>query len=297
MITPELIAWLNEQRNVGCSDESLVQALIKAGYDQSFALQFVQGSVAEQNVDATAAENNGGGSLLSSIPKGSEEFFADTTQDQRSLTEFNTRNVRTLSDRAVKILMQLSNPRVAVFEGLVSPEECDELIAAAKPRLDPSKTVDSVSGDSVMHSARVSSGMFFRREEFELIQSIEARISQLLKVPINHGEGLQILHYKPGGKYDPHHDYFTPSESGSQVHLSRGGQRIGTLIIYLNTPVAGGGTVFPETGLTVSAVKGNALFFSYPLAAPESLSLHGGNPVLEGEKWIATKWIRSGVFV
>ncbi len=62
MITPELIAWLNEQRNVGCSDESLVQALIKAGYDQSFALQFVQGSVAEQNVDATAAENNGGGS-------------------------------------------------------------------------------------------------------------------------------------------------------------------------------------------------------------------------------------------
>ncbi len=28
-----------------------------------------------------------------------------------------------------------------------------------------------------------------------------------------------------------------------------------------------------------------------------TLSLHGGAPVIEGEKWVATKWLRQGVFV
>ena len=31
-----------------------------------------------------------------------------------------------------------------------------------------------------------------------------------------------------------------------------GGQRVGTLVIYLNTPVAGGSTIFPDIGLDVS---------------------------------------------
>jgi prolyl 4-hydroxylase len=297
MITPELIAWLNEQRRLGCTDVSLVQALIKAGYEQDFSLQFVQGKAITEDASGSGKDAQLQPPALSSIPLGAEEFFLSPNEDQPSLTQFNTPNVRVVENASVKILMQLNKPRVAVFEGLVTDEECDLLIAAAQPRLDPSKTVDSVSGDSVMHAARVSSGMFFRRGESTLIETIEKRIAELLRIPVNHGEGLQILHYKPSGKYDPHYDYFTPSESGSQVHLLRGGQRIGTLIIYLNTPKAGGGTVFPDIGLTVSAVKGNALFFSYPLATPESMSLHGGNPVLEGEKWIATKWLRSGVFI
>ncbi|KAJ8434953.1 hypothetical protein Cgig2_025989 [Carnegiea gigantea] len=39
--------------------------------------------------------------------------------------------------------------------------------------------------------------------------------------------------------------------------------------------------------------KGDALlFFSlYPNAHPDPMSLHGGCPVIEGEKWSATKWI------
>ena len=72
---------------------------------------------------------------------------------------------------------------------------------------------------------------------------------------------------------------------------------VGTLIVYLNTPEAGGNTVFPDAGLDVAPVRGNAVFFSYDRAHASTKTLHGGAPVTAGEKWVATKWLREGVFV
>lgn len=45
--------------------------------------------------------------------------------------------------------------------------------------------------------------------------------------------------------------------------------------------------------LAVKPMKGDALlFFSlHPDASTDPLSLHGSCPVIEGEKWSATKWI------
>ena len=90
---------------------------------------------------------------------------------------------------------------------------------------------------------------------------------------------------------------FDPAEAGTPALLTRGGQRVATLIMYLAEPVAGGATVFPQLGLQVAPKLGQAVFFSYVAPEPASLSLHGGAPVLEGEKWIATKWLRQGEFV
>jgi prolyl 4-hydroxylase len=66
--------------------------------------------------------------------------------------------------------------------------------------------------------------------------------------------------------------------------------------MYLGEPIKGGGTTFPDVKLEVAPKRGNAVFFSYDRADPSSKSLHGGAPVIEGEKWIATKWLREGVF-
>jgi prolyl 4-hydroxylase len=67
--------------------------------------------------------------------------------------------------------------------------------------------------------------------------------------------------------------------------------------MYLNTPKRGGATTFPDVGLEVAPVKGNAVFFSYNAPHASTKTLHGGAPVLEGEKWVATKWLREGEFV
>ena len=138
--------------------------------------------------------------------------------------------------------------------------------------------------------------MFFDVSENPLCSRIEARIAALLNWPVDHGEGLQVLRYRPGAEYKPHYDYFDPAQPGTPSILRRGGQRVATLVIYLNAPARGGATVFPDAGLEVAPVKGNAVFFSYDRADPATLTLHGGAPVQEGEKWVATKWLREGVF-
>jgi prolyl 4-hydroxylase len=79
--------------------------------------------------------------------------------------------------------------------------------------------------------------------------------------------------------------------------LKRGGQRVATIIMYLSEPEKGGGTTFPDVRLEVAPKRGNAVFFSYDCAHPSSKSLHGGAPVIAGEKWIATKWLREREFV
>jgi prolyl 4-hydroxylase len=117
-----------------------------------------------------------------------------------------------------------------------------------------------------------------------------------MNLPVENGEGLQILHYHTGGQYTPHYDYFAPSDPGSATHIANGGQRVSSLVMYLNDVEDGGATVFPELRLTVGPKKGSGVYFEYCNSRNEldPLSLHGGTPVLKGEKWVATKWMRQG---
>ncbi len=190
----------------------------------------------------------------------------------------------------------MRTPDLLVLEDLLSDEECLALIAAAKPRLQRSLTVALETGGEEVHADRTSDGMFFTRGENAVVAAIEARIAKLLGWPVENGEGLQVLRYGPGTEYKPHYDYFDPAEPGTAAILARGGQRVATLIMYLQEPAQGGATVFPDLRLQVVPRRGSAVFFSYSQAHPCSQTLHGGMPVLAGEKWIATKWLRENEF-
>ncbi len=202
-----------------------------------------------------------------------------------------------LGDTVVDVLVSLRLPRLVLLGNFLSPQECEDLIATARPRMQRSLTVQERTGGEELNADRTSSGMFFRRGETGLVERIEARIARLLNWPQENGEGLQVLHYPPGAQYKPHYDYFDPNQPGTPRILQRGGQRLGTLLMYLNSPVRGGGTTFPDIGLEVSPQRGHAVFFGYDQPHPASKTLHGGAPVLEGEKWVATKWLRQREFV
>src|SRR5438309_6563672 len=106
---------------------------------------------------------------------------------------------------------------------------------------------------------------------WNLTQRIVRRAAALLEWPACHFEGLQVLRYAAGAEYLPHHDYFSAVRGAS---LRYGGQRVAMLLMYLNTPALGGATAFPKVQTEVRACKGQAVFFSYPVADASSCTLH-----------------------
>jgi len=200
-------------------------------------------------------------------------------------------------DRQVRVLQTMRLPRVVVFGDLLADDECEALIAAARVRLARSLTVETQTGGETLNVDRTSDGMFFERGENEVVARIEQRIAALLRWPLEFGEGLQILRYAPGAQYRPHYDYFDPGEPGTPSILRRGGQRVATLVMYLQEPQLGGATTFPDVGLEVAPRRGTGVFFSYDRPDPCTRSLHGGAPVIAGEKWVATKWLREREFI
>jgi prolyl 4-hydroxylase len=193
----------------------------------------------------------------------------------------------------VRVTASADKPLLRVVVSLLGAVECADLIEAARPRLDRALTVDP-EGRQQTDERRTSSGMFFRLGETPLIERIEQRIAAMLDVPADHGEGLQILNYQPSQQYEPHYDWFDPQQQGYAQLTRHGGERVASLVMYLNTPEEGGGTAFPEIGLTVSAIQGSAVYFAY--RSGDRSSLHAGLPVVRGEKWTATKWLRERPF-
>ena len=145
-----------------------------------------------------------------------------------------------------------------------------------------------------LREQRKSEGSHFERGENELVRRIEARLSALVDLPVNRGEPLQILHYGPGGEYKAHQDFFEPKDPGSAVLTRVGGQRIGTVVMYLNDVPEGGETAFPDIGFSAKPIKGSAVYFEYQNADGQLdyRCLHAGMPVIRGDKWIMTKWLR-----
>lgn len=188
-----------------------------------------------------------------------------------------------LEDRIVPATVLHNEPLVMKFEQLLTDDECRQLIESAAPRLKKSRLVNQVASE-----IRTSRGMFFEEGETPFIHRIERRIADLMNVPLEHAEGLQVLHYGPGQEYRAHYDFFAPNSPSSRNN------RISTLIIYLNDVEQGGETVFPLLRLEVKPKRGSALYFEYFYNRQElnDLTLHSSNPVVLGEKWVATQWMR-----
>lgn len=277
-ITPELRRWIIEQAQAGHAAPVVLQSMRDAGWDEDVAADALEITL-QDHLNELAVQQG----LPSAVPVPEPQLDASPSQVD-------------CGDRMVNVLLAMAQPRIVVFGNLLSPEECDALIADAEPRLARSLTVATKTGGEEINADRTSDGMFFQRGETPLIQRIEERIARLLNWPIENGEGLQVLHYRPGAEYKPHYDYFDPAEPGTATIVKRGGQRVGTLVIYLNTPEKGGGTTFPDVHLEVGPQRGNAVFFSYERPHTSTRTLHGGAPVIAGEKWIATKWLREREF-
>ncbi|CAE6723708.1 2OG-Fe(II) oxygenase [Paraburkholderia haematera] len=282
-------AWLSSNVARGCSIDSMIDAMVQAGFATEAARAEVHKAFSMNPAEAGGSPQAATEAAL--VKTGPQTYEYDALPVARG-------NVIRAHDRDVRVLMRCERPQVIVFADVLSPEECDEMIERSRHRLKRSTTVNPETGKEDVIRNRTSEGIWYQRGEDAFIEKMDRRISSLMNWPVENGEGLQILHYGTTGEYRPHFDYFPPDQAGSALHTAQGGQRVATLVIYLNDVPDGGETIFPEAGLSVAAVKGGAVYFRYMNGQRQldPLTLHGGAPVLGGDKWIMTKWMRERTY-
>jgi prolyl 4-hydroxylase len=292
----DITTWLVDQIRAGQSTHALLQSMTGRGWGRDVAMELIARAMGERSSAHGAPAASPTISSPTTSPKADARPSVPRTAALPAPALDGAPMYLDAGDRKVSVLMTLPEPQIVLFGDFLSKNECDRLVETARPRLQRSLTADRHTGDYQVDSVRTSRGMFFQRDENPLVRAIEARIARLLAWPVAKGEHLQVLHYRPGDRYEPHYDYFDPAGAGSPALLARGGQRIATVLMYLREPESGGETTFPDLGLRFAAKRGCALFFSYDRPDPSTRTLHGGAPVIAGEKWVATKWLREGVF-
>lgn len=290
-LPPEWGSWLSLNIKRRIAPEILIKGMVSAGFDSQAATFIVM-----QLVNPAAAKHIPPPREVRIPPFPSKSgATGDYVNDVVPVAQGNRID---LGDRVVEVGTRIAKPCVISFSNFLSDEECAQVIERATPRLTPSTVINPATGKGEVTNHRQSEGGLFKRGEDEFIAMIEARISRLINQPVENGEGMAILHYNPGDQYHPHYDYFPIQNPGSHVRMQIGGQRICTFIMYLNDVAEGGATHFPEAGITIHPKKGSALYFQYcnEEGKVDPLTLHAGLPVLAGEKWIMTKWMRQRLF-
>ncbi|KAL0356904.1 UNVERIFIED_CONTAM: putative prolyl 4-hydroxylase 9 [Sesamum calycinum] len=239
---------------------------------------------------------------------GSVIISQDVTRDgsrHRLLDEFGNEDGIVIWAWYLQVLSW--RPRAVYFPNFASAEQCQSVIEMAKSKLKPSalalrkgETAESTKG------TRTSSGAFISASEDRtgVLEFVERKIARATMLPRSHGEAFNVLRYEVGQRYISHYDSFNPAEYGPQLS-----QRMASFLLYLSDVEEGGETMFPYEngsnmntgydyrsciGLKVKPRQGDGLLFYslLPNGTIDKTSLHGSCPVVNGEKWVATKWIR-----
>jgi prolyl 4-hydroxylase len=177
-------------------------------------------------------------------------------------------------------------PRITRFEGLLTQAECRYLAEAALPMLQPAVVVDPTTGRQRPDPVRVADSVGFTAPLENLaVHALNRRFAAASGTAPEQGEPLQVLRYRPGGEYRTHFDAL-PGLSN---------QRSMTLLVWLNDGFLGGETDFPAAKLSIRGAPGDAILFvnARDDGRRDPASAHAGLPVKAGEKWMASRWIRS----
>lgn len=185
-------------------------------------------------------------------------------------------------------------PRIRKIEHFIPAGVCNWMIMRGRSQLQRAR-VYADDGGARIDDSRTNSETDFNIVESDIVMLlIRARIAKVLNLPTAVMELTKVLHYRTGQTFAPHYDFIDPTAPGYAHELATRGQRIATVLVYLNEDYEGGETDFPKLGLRYKGRKGDALLFANvdTNQQPDPQTLHAGLPPTQGEKWLLSQWLR-----
>lgn len=285
---PGFYEWVEYLVATSSGPDDVIKQMIASGVTMDYARQYMSSFV--------VGKCSGSSNAVVGKKKWSGSFNQENvTRFWQRLVDIEHKSAVDVGDRTAYVIFKRPSSGIFYLHNFLSHEECDQLIAESQGKTISSSVVDHSTGIHVPHPARTSKGLAHQRAPGGVIDVIEQRVARLVDQPLSNQEGMQILEYGPTNEYQPHHDYFDPVHSGHRMIIGDGGQRMATVLMYLNDCFDAGETTFPELGIGFTPMKGSALLFASCDHNGLLLewSKHSGRPVGSGTKWVATKWIRS----
>lgn len=175
------------------------------------------------------------------------------------------------------------NPDIYYIEQFLSHNECQELIKMSEKNVSVSRVVDKSTGQGVVHPSRTSESCYHGYT----IKWLVSRVQRLTRVPKENQEPTQVARYHTGQFYRSHQDALDKEDAET-------GQRIATVLIYLNNVNSGGGTFFNNLNLRVKPKEGDAIVF-FPAKMDGTVDtrlLHTAEDASD-TKWVSQVWVRN----
>ena len=180
-----------------------------------------------------------------------------------------------------------------IIENIITPQEAEYILDKTKDSFKDSQIIGGLDT-----SIRKSQTTWLYKSD-PTIYNIIKRICDSYNYPVQNAEPLQVVKYNPGGFYNDHHDSCCDSDNKCTEFVQDGGQRVLTVLIYLNDDFEGGSTEFTEIGKNVKPPRYGGVVFR-PLADNTNmchpLGLHKGTPITSGTKYVCNLWIREGEY-
>ncbi|MCX5538092.1 2OG-Fe(II) oxygenase [Paraburkholderia sp. CNPSo 3076] len=197
------------------------------------------------------------------------------------------------TDASVRMEVLSDSPRVVLHHNAITVDTAFAIISAALPGLTPALLSGEAGG--LVDRARYAESTWLTHDLNGATRRVVGVVSSIAGISAQRAEKLHVVRYREGGEYRAHFDsYDLKTTRGQRCTLTRG-QRMLSALLYLNDGFSGGETAFPKLALTVFPRAGSVLIFDNCLddrVTPHPGSLHCGQPVLAGEKWLATLWFR-----
>lgn len=189
--------------------------------------------------------------------------------------------------------IQKSGIELFTIDNFLSQDQCKILIDLIDQDAVRSVTASDTPGEfSKVVENRTSFSAILEESKHPLVTEVNDKMSDILNISKTRTEALQGQRYEVGQQFKDHFDWF--EGSNMKQYVGKQGNRLYTLMVYLNEDLEGGETEFQKINIKFKPKTGMAVIWKNLNhdGSGNRFALHAGRPVTKGKKYILTRWFR-----